>query len=109
MRGPPSASPTTPIGGPPTTNFMAPPVPAPSGGQPAASSQGAQGPQLHTFGDVVDQAKTKKMKQEPQDQPADAEQVIDITLQDAQKDPGDQEPEKTIAELEEEAQLQKEL
>jgi len=34
--------------------------------------------------------------------------VIDITLQDAQTEPGEEEQEKTIAELEEEAQRQKE-
>ena len=109
MRGAPGASPATPIGRPPTANLMAPPVPTPSGGQPAGSSQGAQGPPpLHTFGDALEQAKSKKIKQEPQDQLVGSAQEIDITVQDAQTEPDDGEQEKTIAELEEEAQRRKE-
>ena len=107
MRGAPTASPATPIGRPPTANLMAPPVPTPSGGLPAGSSQGAQGPPpLHTIGDALEHAKTKKMKQEPQDQAVESAQVIDITLQNPQTEE-EEEREKTIAE-QEEAQRQKE-
>ena len=75
---------------------------------PAGSSQGAQGsPPLHTIGDALEHAKTKKIKQGPQDQAVESAQVIDITLSDPQTEE-EEEREKTIAEQEEEAQRQKE-
>ena len=108
MRGAPTPSPATPIGRPPTAHLMAPPEPTPSGGLPAGSSQGAQGPPpLHTIGDALEHAKNKKIKQEPQDQAMGPVQLIDITVENPQTEEGE-DSEKTIAEQEEEAQRQKE-
>ena len=110
MRGAAAASPTTSIGRPPTANLMAPPVPTPSGGQPARGSQGAQNsPSGHTIGDVLEPAMKKKLRQTDKDsQMAATAEVIDVTLRDPQTDTDNGEQEKTIAELEEEAQRLKE-
>ena len=108
MRGAPTPSPATPIGRPPTAFVMAPPEPTPSGGQPAGSSQGTQGPPpLHTFGDTLEHTKRKKIKQEPQEQMMGPVELIDITAENPQTEEED-DTEKTIAQLEEEAQRQKE-
>ena len=89
---------------------MAPPGPTPSGGQPAQGSQGAQNPPSeYTIGEVLERALNKKLKQEQQDsQMAGTAEVIDITLRDPQTETEEGEQEKTIAELEEEAQRLKE-
>ena len=106
MRGAPSPSPVTPIGRAPTALLMAPPEPAPSGGQPAGSSHGTQGPPTpHTYGDASQQTKGKRLKQEPQDQIMDPARTIDITAVNPQTEE-EEETEKTIAE--EEAQRAKE-
>ena len=87
MRGVPSPNPGTPITRPPTALLMAPPEPAPSGGQKTENSHGTQGPQTpHNKGDASQQTRGKKQKQEPQDQEMDSAIAVYITADNPQTD-----------------------